>query len=136
PPGRAEFAVQAPGKTVAAHFGLAVNDYMHSTAPNRRFPDVITQRLILAALGRTPAPYSDDELQALAAHCTVQEDNASKVERRVSKSAAALLLRSRVNQTFDPIVTGAAAKGTWARVLSPPVEVRIVRGFQGLKVGQ
>jgi VacB/RNase II family 3'-5' exoribonuclease len=134
--GRGEYALQAPGQTIAGHFGLAVNDYMHSTAPNRRFPDVITQRLIKSALDNGPSPYSNDELLALAAHCTVQEDNASKVERRVSKSAAALLLRTRIGQRFDAIVTGAADKGTWARTLAPPVEGRIIRGFQGLKVGQ
>jgi exoribonuclease R len=134
--GRGEYALQPAGETVAGHFGLAVHDYMHSTAPNRRFPDVITQRLIKSALGNEPAPYTDDELQALAAHCTEQEDNASKVERRVGKSAAALLLRTRIGQSFDAIVTGAADKGTWARTLAPPVEGRIVRGFQGLKVGQ
>ncbi|HEY1898822.1 MAG TPA: RNB domain-containing ribonuclease [Steroidobacteraceae bacterium] len=134
--GRGEYALEVPGQTVAGHFGLAVNDYMHSTAPNRRFPDVITQRLIKSALNNRSAPYSIGELQALAAHCTVQEDNAAKVERRVGKSAAALLLHSRVGQTFDAIVTGAADKGTWARTLIPAVEGRIVRGFQGLKVGQ
>jgi VacB/RNase II family 3'-5' exoribonuclease len=134
--GRGEYALQPPGQSVAGHFGLAVHDYMHSTAPNRRFPDVITQRLIIAALDDAPAPYSNEELQALAAHCTVQEDNAAKVERRVGKSAAALLLRSRIGQTFDAIVTGAADKGTWARSVSPPVEGRIIRGFQGLAVGQ
>jgi exoribonuclease-2 len=134
--GRGEYALQPPGQTVAGHFGLAVSDYLHSTAPNRRFPDVITQRLIISALNNAPAPYTNDDLQALAAHCTVQEDNASKVERRVTKSAAALLLRSRIGQTFDAIVTGAADKGTWARSLAPPVEGRIIRGFQGLAVGQ
>jgi VacB/RNase II family 3'-5' exoribonuclease len=134
--GRGEYALEVPGQSVAGHFGLAVSDYMHSTAPNRRYPDVITQRLIKAALLNTPGPYSVAELQALAAHCTVQEDKASKVERRVSKSAAALLLHSRIGQTFDGIVTGAADKGTWVRALTPPVEGRIVRGFQGLKVGQ
>ncbi len=133
--GRGEYALEVPGQVVAGHFGLAVQDYMHSTAPNRRYPDVITQRLIKAALSNGPAPYTNDELQALATHCTAQEDNAAKVERRVTKSAAALLLQSRIGQTFDAIVTGAADKGTWARTLSPPVEGRIVRGFQGLKVG-
>jgi VacB/RNase II family 3'-5' exoribonuclease len=134
--GRGEYALELPGATVAGHFGLAVTDYMHSTAPNRRFPDVIAQRLIKSALANTPAPYTTGELQDLATQCTRQEDAAAKVERRVSKSAAALLLRSRVGQTFDAIVTGAAAKGTWARSTTPPVEGRIVRGFQGLQVGQ
>ena len=134
--GRGEYALEQPGQAIAGHFGLAVNDYMHSTAPNRRFPDVITQRLIKSALDGAPVPYSGGDLQALAAHCTVQEDNAAKVERRVGKSAAALLLRSRIGHTFDAIVTGAAAKGTWARTLVPPVEGRIIRGYAGLKVGQ
>jgi len=134
--GRGEYALELPGESVAGHFGLAVNDYMHSTAPNRRFPDVIAQRLIKAALVNGPAPYTLDELRDLANHCTLQEDNAAKVERRVGKSAAALLLRNKIGQTFDAIVTGAADKGTWARTLAPPVEGRIVRGFQGLKVGQ
>jgi exoribonuclease R len=134
--GRGEYALELPGAPVAGHFGLAVSDYMHSTAPNRRFPDVIAQRLIKAALGNAAAPYTSGELQDLAAQCTTQEDAAAKVERRVSKSAAALLLGSRIGQTFDAMVTGAAAKGTWARTLTPPVEGRIVRGFAGLQVGQ
>jgi VacB/RNase II family 3'-5' exoribonuclease len=134
--GRGEYALELPGESVAGHFGLAVNDYMHSTAPNRRFPDVIAQRLIKSALVKGPAPYTLDELRDLATHCTAQEDKAAKVERRVGKSAAALLLRNKIGQTFDAIVTGAADKGTWARTLVPPVEGRIVRGFQGLQVGQ
>jgi exoribonuclease R len=134
--GRGEYALEEPGATVAGHFGLAVTDYMHATAPNRRFPDVIAQRLIKSVLNAGPAPYTRSELEDLASHCTLQEDNAAKVERRVGKSAAALLLRSRTGQTFDAIVTGAADKGTWARTLVPPVEGRIVRGFEGLKVGQ
>jgi exoribonuclease-2 len=134
--GRGEYALQLPGAPVPGHFGLAVSDYMHSTAPNRRFPDVIAQRLIKSALGNTPAPYTIGELQDLATQCTTQEDAAAKVERSVGKSAAALLLRSRIGQVFDAIVTGAADKGTWARTTTPPVEGRIVRGFQGLQVGQ
>lgn len=134
--GRGEYALELPGAPVAGHFGLAVTDYMHSTAPNRRFPDVIVQRLIKSVLDATPAPYPQSELAALANHCTLQEDNAAKVERRVAKSAAALLLHARVGQSFDAIITGAADKGTWARTVAPPVEGRIVRGFQGLKVGQ
>ncbi len=134
--GRGEYLLEQPGQPVEGHFGLAVRDYMHSTAPNRRFPDVITQRLIKSALGGTAAPYTLSDLQTLAAHCTTQEDHAAKVERRVSKSAAALLMQPRIGQTFDAIVTGAADKGTWARTTTPPVEGRIIRGFQGLKVGQ
>ena len=134
--GRGEYALELPGAPVAGHFGLAVSDYMHSTAPNRRFPDVIAQRLIKSALSNTPAPYTTSELRDLATQCTTQEDAAAKVERRVGKSAAALLLQSRIGQTFDAIVTGAADKGTWARSTAPPVEGRIVRGFAGLQVGQ
>jgi VacB/RNase II family 3'-5' exoribonuclease len=134
--GRGEYALEMPGQAIQGHFGLAVRDYTHSTAPNRRFPDVIAQRLLKAALAGTPPPYSPEQLRALAAHCTAQEDNASKVERQVSKSAAALLLSSRGGQTFDGIVTGAADKGTWVRIDSPSAEGRIVRGFEGLRVGQ
>jgi len=117
------------------HFGLAVKDYTHSTAPNRRFPDLVTQRLLKAALAGRPAPYGDDELLELARHCTVQEDNAAKVERQVRKSAAALLLAGRIGERFDAIVTGASEKGTWVRLPRPPVEGKVVRGFEGLDVG-
>ena len=134
--GRGEYVLEMPGQTIEGHFGLAVRDYTHSTAPNRRFPDVITQRLLKAALNGTRAPYSAVELRSLAAHCTVQEDNAAKVERLVRKSAAALLLQSRMGATFDGIVTGAADKGTWVRIDSPTTEGRVVRGFEGLEVGQ
>ena len=133
--GRGEYVVERPGETVEGHFGLAVNDYTHSTAPNRRFPDLITQRLLKAALAGAAAPYAYDELAALALHCTVQEDNAAKVERQVIKAAAALLLASRIGQVFEGIITGASDKGTWVRILSPVVEGRIVRGHEGLDVG-
>jgi VacB/RNase II family 3'-5' exoribonuclease len=133
--GSGEYAVQRPGLTPNGHFGLAVHDYTHSTAPNRRFPDLITQRLIKSALAGRPAAYSDAELDALARHCTEQEDNAAKVERQVRKSAAAMLLSSRIGERFDGLVTGAAEKGTWVRILRPAVEGRLVRGSQGLDVG-
>ena len=133
--GRGEYVLDFPGQPVAGHFGLAVNDYTHSTAPNRRFPDLITQRLLKAALSGTPSPYSSDELNDLAGHCTDQEDNATKVERQVRKSAAALLLQSRVHDRFDGIVTGASAKGTWVRIDNPAAEGRIMRGFKGFDVG-
>ncbi|HVR63677.1 MAG TPA: RNB domain-containing ribonuclease [Polyangia bacterium] len=133
--GRGEYAVEAPGQGPTEHFGLAVKDYTHSTAPNRRFPDVLTQRLVKAALAGERPPYEAGDLAALAQHCTAAEDAASKVERRVRKSAAALLLAPRIGETFDALVTGASAKGTWVRVLQPPVEGRIVRGFDGLDVG-
>jgi exoribonuclease-2 len=133
--GSGEYVLQAPGQRSPGHFGLAVKDYTHSTAPNRRFPDLVTQRLLKAALAGQRSPYSDDELMALAQHCTIQEDNAAKVERQVGKSAAALLLRSRVGARFDAIVTGASDKGTWARISGPVAEGRIVRGFERLDVG-
>jgi len=114
---------------------LAVDDYTHSTAPNRRFPDLITQRLLKSALGAGPAPYGADELGTLAAHCTEQEGNAAKVERHVRKSAAALLLAKRIGQRFDAIVTGASDKGTWVRIFEPLAEGRVVKGSQGLDVG-
>jgi VacB/RNase II family 3'-5' exoribonuclease len=132
--GRGEYAVENPGGT-SEHFGLAVRDYTHSTAPNRRFPDLLTQRLVKAALADRPPPYAAGDLAALAARCTAAEDAAAKVERTVRKSAAALLLRSRIGETFDALVTGASAKGTWVRLLRPPVEGRIVRGLDGLDVG-
>ncbi len=133
--GRGEYAVDRPGNDPPGHFGLAVRDYTHSTAPNRRFPDLITQRLLKAALASAPVPYSETELATLATHCTMKEDDATKVERRVAKSAAALLLSDRRGQTFDGIVTGASDKGTWVRIFSPPVEGRLERGFEGLDVG-
>ena len=133
--GRGEYAVDRPGGEPPGHFGLAVRDYTHSTAPNRRFPDLITQRLLKAAMSGAPLPYPIDQLTDLASHCTLKEDDATKVERRVAKSAAALLLSGRIGETFDAIVTGASAKGTWVRVFSPPVEGRLERGAAGLDVG-
>ena len=133
--GRGEYVVDLPDRPAPDHFGLAVQDYTHSTAPNRRFPDLIAQRLLRAALaGRAPA-YTAFELEAPARHCTTQESAAEKVERQVRKSAAALLLERRIGDVFDAIVTGASAKGTWARVLRPPVEGRVVRGEERLDVG-
>jgi VacB/RNase II family 3'-5' exoribonuclease len=135
--GSGEYALQPAGGASEGHFGLAVRDYTHSTAPNRRFPDLITQRLLKAAITGRPAPYSNDELETLARHCTVQEDAAAKVERQVRKSAAALLLANRIGERFEAIVTGASAKGTWVRVVppGPAVEGRVVRGHAGLDVG-
>ena len=133
--GRGEYVLEIPGVTTQGHFGLAVRDYTHSTAPNRRFPDVITQRLLKAAIASGPAPYAREELGALARHCTEQEDNATKVERLVRKSAAALLLEPRIGEMFDAIVTGASTKGTWVRIFHPPVEGKVVHGFHGLDVG-
>jgi VacB/RNase II family 3'-5' exoribonuclease len=134
--GVGEYVVERPGQAAPGHFGLAVKDYTHSTAPNRRFPDLITQRLVKAALTGTQPPYGADELAALATHCTAQEDAANKVERQVAKSAAALVLASHVGERFDAIVTGAAAKGTWVRIFKPPVEGMLVEGSASLDVGQ
>ncbi len=133
--GAGEYVVERPGQAAPGHFGLAVKDYTHSTAPNRRFPDLITQRLVKAALAAAAPPYDADELAGLATHCTAQEDAANKVERQVAKSAAALLLSSHVGQRFDAIVTGASAKGTWVRIFRPPVEGMLVKGSAGLDVG-
>jgi len=133
--GAGEYVVDRPGEDAPGHFGLAVKDYTHSTAPNRRFPDLLTERLLKAAIAGASLPYTAAELDDLAAHCTDMEDEAHKVERLVRKSAAALLLQSRVGDVFDGIVTGASTKGTWARVFDPPVEGRIERGSQGLDVG-
>ncbi len=133
--GRGEYALEIPGRPSEGHFGLAVKDYTHSTAPNRRFPDLIAQRLLKAALSGQASPYSIDELTTLARHCTEQEDHAAKVERQVAKSAAALLLASRIGARFDAIVTGASDKGTWVRITGPATEGRVVRGFEGLDVG-
>jgi VacB/RNase II family 3'-5' exoribonuclease len=133
--GKGEYAVERPGGGGEGHFGLAVRDYLHSTAPNRRFPDLITQRLLKAALAGRPAPYATATLDELARHSTDREDRASKVERQVHKSAAALLLEGRIGQRFEGIVTGASPKGTWVRIFDPIVEGRVVRGFEGLDVG-
>jgi VacB/RNase II family 3'-5' exoribonuclease len=133
--GSGEYVVDLPGDTSPGHFGLAVKDYTHSTAPNRRFPDLITQRLLKAAMAERPVPYSNDELTRLAQHCTQKEDDANKVERLVRKSAAALLLESSIGQRFDGIVTGASEKGTWVRLFHPPVEGKVLRGVEGLDVG-
>ncbi|MRD45680.1 RNB domain-containing ribonuclease [Caenimonas koreensis] len=133
--GSGEYAAAPAGALSIGHFGLAVNDYAHSTAPNRRYPDLVTQRLVKAALAGTESPYSADELAEIAQHCTLQEDNASKVERQVLKAAAAYLLQDRIGESFDAIVTGAAPKGTFVRIASPLLEGRVVRGFEGLDVG-
>ncbi len=133
--GPGEYVVELPNGESPGHFGLAVKDYTHSTAPNRRFPDLITQRILKATLTGSPMPYSPEELAELARHCTEKEDDASKVERLVAKSAAAMLLSSRIGDQFDAICTGAADKGTWVRLFHPPVEGRLVHGYEGIDVG-
>jgi VacB/RNase II family 3'-5' exoribonuclease len=133
--GNGEYIAETPEGNAPGHFGLAVKDYAHSTAPNRRYPDLLTQRLLKAALEDQPVPYTKGELDVLAAHCTTAEDAANKVERQVEKSAAALLLESRIGEQFDAIVTGASDKGAWVRLLSLPVEGKLVQGFNGIDVG-
>ena len=133
--GPGEYVLERPGDPVQGHFGLAVQDYTHSTAPNRRFPDMVTQRLIKAMLAIQPAPYSDDELTAIASNCTVKEDAARKVEREMSKRLAAVAMSNRIGETFDAIVTGATPKGTFVRVVKPHVEGLLAQGQQGMDVG-
>src|SRR5688572_3074948 len=133
--GAGEYIAETPYEESPSHFGLAVKDYSHSTAPNRRYPDLLTQRLLKAAIDGKPAPYNKDDMDVLAAHCTKAEDAANKVERQVAKSAAALLLESRIGEQFDAIVTGASEKGTWVRLLKVPVEGKLVDRFEGVDVG-
>jgi exoribonuclease-2 len=133
--GSGEYEATQPGEPIEGHFGLAVTQYAHSTAPNRRYPDLITQRLVKAALDGARCPYSGEQLVELAAHCTHQEDQAQKVERRVRKSAAACFLVERIGEESDGFVTGASPKGTWVRTVDPPVEGRVVHGAGDLDVG-
>lgn len=134
--GSGEYIAELADGSAPGHFGLAVKDYAHSTAPNRRYPDLLTERLLKAAISARPVPYTKDELDVLATHCTEAEDAAKKVERQVEKSAAALLLQSKIGEQFDSIVTGASEKGTWVRLLATPVEGKLVQGFQGMDVGR
>jgi exoribonuclease II len=134
--GRGEYVVERPDGPPIGHFGLAVQDYTHSTAPNRRYPDLVTSRLIKAVLAGQHPPYSPSELGLLAQHCTQQEDAAQKVERRVRKSEAALVLETRIGQTFEGIVTGADAQATWVRSFTPPVEGKLVGDPPHLDIGQ
>ena len=133
--GAGEYLAEPPGDSGPGHFGLAVKDYTHSTAPNRRYTDLITQRLLRAAVNGQSSPYSLDELETLARHCTLNEDEANKIERQVGKSAVALLLQSRIGEQFDAVTTGASDKGTWVRLLSIPVEGKLVEGYAGIDVG-
>jgi exoribonuclease-2 len=134
--GSGEYVIEIPGEEPYGHFGLAERDYTHSTAPNRRYPDLITLRMMKAILTNSPAPYTINELEYLASHCTRQEDAARKVERRVRKSEAALLLKPMIGHHFDAIVTGHSEKGTWVRILMPPAEGRLMRKIGKIKVGQ
>ena len=135
--GPGEYVLDRPGPADdVGHFGLAAPDYTHATAPNRRYADLVTQRLIKAAIAGVPAPYSDAELDTIAQHCTERENAANKVERMARKAAAALLLEKRIGATFDAIVTGVKRDATYVRLLSPPAEGRVVRGEAGMDVGE
>ena len=133
--GPGEYVLERPGDPAQGHFGLAVQDYTHSTAPNRRFADVVTQRLIKSLLDQKPSPYSDDDLAGIAANCTEKEDAARKVEREMSKRLSAVAMSHRVGETFDAIVTGVTPKGTFIRVMTPHIEGLLAQGGQGLHVG-
>jgi exoribonuclease R len=133
--GAGEYVMEPAEADAPGHFGLGVKDYAHSTAPNRRYPDLITQRLLKAALAGSSVPYSNDELDALAKHCSEQETAAKKVERQVVKSAAAMLLGARIGEKFDATVTGAGDKGVWVRLFQPPVEGKLQQGTEGRQVG-
>jgi exoribonuclease-2 len=134
--GGGEYVMEMPGTGSEGHFGLAVKDYAHSTAPNRRFPDLVTQRLLKCAISGQPVPYQTEQLRQIAFHCTQKEDDVKKVERQVEKAANAILLESRIGEIFDAIVTGASPKGTWIRISHPNVEGKLIKGYQNLKVGQ
>ena len=133
--GPGEYVLSKPGEDQPGHFALAAQDYTHSTAPNRRFSDTVTQRLIKSVLAKAPAPYSDGQLDAIARNCTMKEDAARKVERKMNKRIAAVALAHRIGETFAGVVTGAGPKGVFVRVLNPPAEGMLVRGQQGADVG-
>jgi len=133
--GPGEYVLVKPNEVSPGHFGLAVQDYTHSTAPNRRFPDVVTQRLMKAWIGKAPQPYSEGDLNAIATRCTLMEDNARKVEREMQKRIAAVVLHPRIGQSFPAIVTGVNHYGTFVRTLDPHVDGMVVSGGKGLDVG-
>src|ERR687890_913129 len=133
--GPGDYMVEAPGLNQEGHFGLAVHDYTHSTAPNRRFPDLVTQRCLKSVVAGAPAPYTREQLEEIAAHCNLMESASRRVERRMRKVAAAVMLGEHVGETFDAIVTGVKPKGTFARLLRPPADGMVVRRSRGLRVG-
>jgi exoribonuclease-2 len=133
--GPGEYVLERPGDPEMGHFGLAVQDYTHSTAPNRRFADVVTQRLLKAQIAGAPNPYSDGELQSIARNCTQKENDARKVEREMTKRLAAVVMSDRIGEVFDAIVTGVTTQGTFVRVLKPRLEGLLEQGRQGLDVG-
>jgi exoribonuclease R len=133
--GPGEYVLVKPNAPSPGHFGLAVQDYTHSTAPNRRFPDVVTQRLLKALLAGKPQPYSEGQLEAIATHCTEMEDGARRVEREMQKRIAAVVLHPHIGQSYPAIVTGVNQYGTFLRTLNPHVEGMVVQGGKGLDVG-
>jgi exoribonuclease-2 len=133
--GPGEYVLSRPGEKDQGHFALAAHDYTHSTAPNRRFADTVTQRLMKSVLTKQPAPYSDQQLDSIARNCTLKEDAARKVERTMSKRIAAVALQHRIGETFAAVVTGVTPKGVFVRVSNPPAEGLLVRGQQGVDVG-
>jgi exoribonuclease-2 len=133
--GPGEYILERPGDSPEGHFGLAVQDYTHSTAPNRRFADLVTQRLIKSVIDKQPTPYSDGDLNAIATNCTEKEGAARKVERRMEKRIAAVALANRVGQTFSGVITGVTPKGTFVRIFQPPAEGLLARGEEGVDVG-
>jgi exoribonuclease-2 len=134
--GSGQYVIQRKGEDAGGHFGLAVDDYAHSTAPNRRFTDIVVQRLVKAIVEKRPSPYSGEELDAIAEHANLQEKAARKVERKMRKIVAASVMRRHIGESFDAIVTGVSDKGTFARILRPPVDGRIMRNERGLEVGE
>ncbi len=134
--GSGEYVIERPGEDTGGHFGLAVRDYAHSTAPNRRFTDIVVQRLVKAVISDQPSPYTADELEAIATHCNDQERAARKVERKMRKIVAATVMQRHIGENFDAIVTGVTPSGTFARILRPPVDGRIEQGERGLDVGE
>ncbi len=133
--GPGEYVLERPGDPAPGHFGLAVQDYTHSTAPNRRFADIVTQRILKNLIAAKPNPYSDDELSAIAANCTEKGDAARKVEREMSKRLAAIAMQNKIGEEFDAIVSGVTPKGTFVRVLQPRIDGLLAQGQQGVDVG-
>ncbi|HEY2847750.1 MAG TPA: RNB domain-containing ribonuclease, partial [Pyrinomonadaceae bacterium] len=129
------YVVQRPGEDAGGHFGLAVNDYAHSTAPNRRFTDIVVQRLVKSVLDKTPSPYTAEELDAIAEHANLQEKAARKVERKMRKIVAATVMQRHIGESYNAIVTGDTSAGVFARIVRPPVDGRIVQGQQRVDVG-
>jgi exoribonuclease-2 len=133
--GAGEYVVEKGAVNATGHFGLSIQNYTHATAPNRRFSDLITQRLTRSILLQSPSPYTIEQLEDLASHCTKKENDAEKVERRIRKSAAILVLSNQIGETFNAIVTGASSKGTWVKIFNPPIEGKLIKGFKNLEVG-